>query len=261
MAEVARRSLGKKLRFEIFARDQYQCRYCGRSPPTIILHVDHVVAVVEGGTDDPENLVTSCSDCNLGKGRIIAPAPPGAPSMKDKLAVLQEAEEQLAEYRAFLEGSRQKEDVALQHVAKYWSSLFSNQQELTQSGLSGLRTHLKHFAPEKVMEAMDIARARKSDPGEHFKYTQGILRNWRRALEDPARAESDKRVRMALAFWKGMDRGGGYVPRGYEREFARALDVLGVERVIDEMKAWGRSSSFDILVGHLTEMLPPDLEG
>lgn len=55
------------LRFEILERDEYTCRYCGRSAPSVPLEVDHVTAVVDGGTDDPANLVTCCWSCNRGK--------------------------------------------------------------------------------------------------------------------------------------------------------------------------------------------------
>ena len=35
----------------------------------VILEVDHVLPVCEGGTNDIDNLVTSCKDCNRGKGK------------------------------------------------------------------------------------------------------------------------------------------------------------------------------------------------
>lgn len=57
-----------RARFDILARDNYTCRYCGRQAPSVVLHVDHVIPVVKGGTDDPDNLVTACYDCNEGKG-------------------------------------------------------------------------------------------------------------------------------------------------------------------------------------------------
>ena len=64
----ARRTITPALRFEIFRRDSFTCQYCGRRAPKVILHVDHVTSVVAGGTNDPANLRTACSVCNLGKG-------------------------------------------------------------------------------------------------------------------------------------------------------------------------------------------------
>lgn len=57
-----------KLRFTIFNRDGFACRYCGRQAPDVKLHVDHIVPVARGGNNDPDNLITACADCNLGKG-------------------------------------------------------------------------------------------------------------------------------------------------------------------------------------------------
>jgi len=63
-----RKAIGKKLRFQILQRDSHSCRYCGASAPDVELHVDHIKPVAEGGTNAPENLLTACSACNMGKG-------------------------------------------------------------------------------------------------------------------------------------------------------------------------------------------------
>src|SRR5574343_1572366 len=65
-----RKPISKKTRFEVFKRDSFKCQYCGRSAPDVLLHVDHITPFCEGGTDDLLNYVTSCSDCNFGKGKI-----------------------------------------------------------------------------------------------------------------------------------------------------------------------------------------------
>ena len=64
-----RKPLSKKMRFEVFKRDKFTCQYCGRTAPDVILEVDHIKPVAEGGTNDLINLVTSCKDCNRGKGK------------------------------------------------------------------------------------------------------------------------------------------------------------------------------------------------
>jgi hypothetical protein len=60
-------AVSKRLRYEILRRDNHTCRYCGASAPDVPLRVDHVTPVALGGTDKPENLVTSCEPCNSGK--------------------------------------------------------------------------------------------------------------------------------------------------------------------------------------------------
>ena len=59
------------LRYEVLRRDRFRCVICGRSPATTLgleLHVDHVMAFSAGGKTVPENLRSTCGDCNLGKG-------------------------------------------------------------------------------------------------------------------------------------------------------------------------------------------------
>jgi len=65
---MTRGTLSKTVRFSVFKRDSFACRYCGATAPNVQLHVDHVVPVSEGGRDDIDNLVTACAACNFGKG-------------------------------------------------------------------------------------------------------------------------------------------------------------------------------------------------
>lgn len=60
-------SVSKRLRFEIFRRDNHACRYCGTPASVAPLTIDHVIPSTLGGTDDPSNLVAACDDCNSGK--------------------------------------------------------------------------------------------------------------------------------------------------------------------------------------------------
>jgi hypothetical protein len=55
-----------------------RCEYC-RLPDWADewpFHVDHIVARVHGGTDDPKNLCWSCTQCNLHKSSNIASVDP-----------------------------------------------------------------------------------------------------------------------------------------------------------------------------------------
>lgn len=56
-------------RRNVFLRDEYTCQYCGREPPVRDLNLDHVIPRSRGGPSSWDNLVTSCRDCNLRKGR------------------------------------------------------------------------------------------------------------------------------------------------------------------------------------------------
>lgn len=65
--DVTEQRISKRLRYEVLRRDNHACRYCGATAPDVKLTVDHVVPVALGGTHEPSNLVTACSDCNSGK--------------------------------------------------------------------------------------------------------------------------------------------------------------------------------------------------
>ena len=60
----------------MFNRDDFTCQYCGRTPREdgVKLQVDHIIPVSRGGSNSIWNLITSCSDCNIGKLNLYAPA-------------------------------------------------------------------------------------------------------------------------------------------------------------------------------------------
>lgn len=60
-------TVSKSLRHQVMRRDNYTCRYCGAQAPDVKLTIDHVTPVTLGGSDQPNNLVTACADCNTGK--------------------------------------------------------------------------------------------------------------------------------------------------------------------------------------------------
>lgn len=55
-------------RANIYARDGYQCQYCGEQFQSEDLTFDHVIPVSQGGTKSWDNIVSACVDCNRSKG-------------------------------------------------------------------------------------------------------------------------------------------------------------------------------------------------
>jgi 5-methylcytosine-specific restriction protein A len=58
------------LRLDVFERDGFQCQGCGyqaHDSKDRKLHVDHIVPVSMGGTNDIDNLQTLCDRCNAAK--------------------------------------------------------------------------------------------------------------------------------------------------------------------------------------------------
>lgn len=65
------RSLSPKIRYEVLLRDGFKCQYCGNTQfDGTKLEIDHIVPYSKGGSNDKDNLITSCFECNRGKSDV-----------------------------------------------------------------------------------------------------------------------------------------------------------------------------------------------
>lgn len=62
------RRVTPKLRMQVLARDGFRCILCGRNAEESTIHVDHIIPVSRGGSNEIDYLATLCLECNLGKG-------------------------------------------------------------------------------------------------------------------------------------------------------------------------------------------------
>lgn len=60
-----------KKRFKVLERDNFRCQYCGKNGKDVSLEVDHIIPKAEGWTDDFNNLITCCRECNIWKWKEI----------------------------------------------------------------------------------------------------------------------------------------------------------------------------------------------
>lgn len=65
------RKVPKRTRFAVLHRDNFTCQYCGQFAPNVEVEVDHITPLAQGGTNEPDNLLVACFDCNRGKGDTI----------------------------------------------------------------------------------------------------------------------------------------------------------------------------------------------
>jgi len=68
VARKCERTIDSKVSWNVFRRDQYSCRYCGRDDAP--LTVDHLILWEEGGPSIEENLLAACRKCNKVRGNI-----------------------------------------------------------------------------------------------------------------------------------------------------------------------------------------------
>jgi len=175
-------AIGVRIRFEIFKRDDFTCRYCGRRSPEVVLEVDHIVPVSGGGTDDEPNLVTSCWECNRGKSNVpLASAMTGV-DPHDKAIEILERERQLHEYNAVLAAERERRENATWELVYHWKSEqgFTADKDLGEIGTADYRWLFSAMAwcpKEVVRNFMDMAIQRQMT--KNLRYVAACCRNWR----------------------------------------------------------------------------------
>jgi len=171
-----REPLSKKLRFDVFKRDGFACVYCGTHPSeTTILEVDHVHPVIEGGTNEIDNLVTACFDCNRGKGKHLLSTIPQ--SLEEKALQTAEREAQIRAYYEILEAKKQRKDDELWSIADIYMQRYGD-EDILRSRLASIRTFLDRLDYYEVLEAMELATNKMYSKAPAFNYFCGIC--WRK---------------------------------------------------------------------------------
>lgn len=192
---MARKPIGNAKRFRIFERDGFRCQYCGGTPPTVILQIDHIHPVSKGGDNDEENLVTSCMRCNAGKGaRVIEPQaiPRDFRSMADDANA---RAEQLEAYREAVDRLRTQVDLAIDQIGmQFWGNEKSTWNPHDSWG-GKCRRQVEKFIDllglEEVVTAAELAYAKCAYPGQRWKYFCGVC--WGRARDLGLRPPKDSR--------------------------------------------------------------------
>lgn len=170
-----RTAISKKTRFDVFKRDAFQCQYCGACPPGVLLHVDHINPVANGGTNDIDNLVTSCEPCNLGKGaRELSSVPE---TLNSKAARIREAEDQLAGYQEILRARADRIEDEMWEVAEsLWPG--SSKSGAGRKDLQSIKLFINRIGVVDVLELAEVAKAAKPWGGQaQWRYFCGCC--WR----------------------------------------------------------------------------------
>lgn len=153
MAE--RKPIGKKMRFEVFKRDKFTCQYCGRKAPDVILEVDHIKPVAEGGKNTILNLITSCRDCNRGKGKTILTVNEEMVKQQNRLQELAEKREQMELLMEWRNELADFEDAQAQKLSEYIVTI--TPWRCSESGVSKLKNLVNRFSFQEVVDAIDIS--------------------------------------------------------------------------------------------------------
>lgn len=171
-----RKAISNKLRFEVFKRDCFKCQYCGKSAPDVTLNVDHIDPVVNGGTNDILNLITSCFECNNGKsGKLISDNSILA-KQKQQLDELQERREQL---QMLIDWKTELADKSFEmdKIVSFFNKTCNTNITLTDFGKNGLKQLLAKYSVEQILDGIISASQRYAslEPGEIWNKLGGTL--------------------------------------------------------------------------------------
>lgn len=175
---ATRKALSQKTRFEVFKRDSFKCQYCGRAAPEVVLHVDHIQPIAEGGDSDLLNLITACQECNSGKGARLIGDHAAVEKQRKALEEMAERREQLAmmlEWRNEMKNFEESEiDIAENQIRE----CINKEWSFTEYGRRSAKGIIRKYGLFEVLTAIDIA---SNNPSLRisglFPYLYGICRN------------------------------------------------------------------------------------
>jgi hypothetical protein len=151
---MKRKSISKKVRFEIFKRDSFICQYCGGKPPKIPLEIDHIIAVSKGGENDDFNLITSCFDCNRGKSNKDLNVLPE--KTIEKLERMKIAQQQYKEIKKCIENEKKIYESQIKAVESVFS-IYNDGYCFSEKFKLSVRGFIEKLGLQEVIHSMEIS--------------------------------------------------------------------------------------------------------
>lgn len=175
MARAKRKTLSQKTRFEVFKRDSFTCQYCGRKAPDVVLQVDHIDPVANGGTNDIFNLVTSCVECNQGKSDRKISEQSVVEKQRREIELRQERLEQIRMMGEWQRSLVTIEDAAIQEANSLLRLLHAG--DLESHERKTVCRLVKSFGLAAVLEGIRIGMSEYDDQTETIEKLGGICFN------------------------------------------------------------------------------------
>ncbi len=195
-----RKSISKKIRFEIFKRDKFTCQFCGNSAPNSILEIDHLNPVSKGGDNSILNLITSCYECNRGKSARVLSDDSILKKQLNQLEVLEEKRQQLQLLQKWKDDLAEVDSQYIKFYQKLFKKLSKLPYILNDSGKSNIIKLRKKFSDEEMIDAVEtsfrqyyhfpVSEKEKDEQwNKSVNYIGKILGVRKRAKDDPVLSE------------------------------------------------------------------------
>ena len=165
-----RQPLSKQTRFEVFKRDNFTCQYCGAKAPDVILEVDHMNPVKEGGDNDMMNLITSCFNCNRGKEEKKISDNSVVAKQRKQIEELNLRRQQLEMMLCWRNELNEINSYEIDNIFDYINSFTENYRLIDECKLE-IKQWLKKYKQVEILESIDISF------DKYFDNTDGSLTN------------------------------------------------------------------------------------
>lgn len=185
--QIKRKPIPKSVRFEVFKRDKFTCQYCGESAPNVILEIDHINPVANGGSNEIMNLITSCRDCNRGKTDKKLDDNTAVMVQKKQLDAMQDRREQLEMMVQWRQALGEEIEIEINAIDKFF-------KDNTYCGFDDddrrkIRNLIREFGFNEVYTACEIAIDRYYNGSVYSFYNAlkkvgGICYNRRKAVNE-----------------------------------------------------------------------------
>jgi len=166
-----RKSISKKIRFEVFKRDGFKCQYCGAAAPEVLLEIDHIQPVSKEGAHDILNFLTACQPCNAGKSDRQLSDDSAVKKQQAQLLELQARREQLEMMLQWRDGLKDIEGDQIDVIANAWEAAAIG-WHLNDTGRKTAKQLLKKHGLQTVLDAIETAGDKYLKFGEDGKATQ-----------------------------------------------------------------------------------------
>lgn len=186
-----RKSISQSLRWTVFSRDNFTCRYCGAQAGQngVELHIDHVVSVADGGDNSIDNLVTACAGCNGGKS---ARSLKGAPTSLEVIEKMKDRAKAMKAQASAVKASIRAEAELRLLVHQIKDTAYGYAEcQMDAAEESRAITLCREFGPEKVSEWYASACRHNVSEWKAVRYISGCARNERERLRQLAGEEED----------------------------------------------------------------------
>lgn len=184
-----RKGVSASLRWSVFARDGFCCRYCGRQAgqDCVELHADHVVSVADGGDNSFDNLVTACQRCNGGKS---ARSLSEIPAQEDVIRRVQEMRGRMSDLVDDLRSAQVARKALEQEVINLKCDAYSVEQvDFDKGEMASAIGLLNEFGADLVVQWYRTAAKNRVTAYKAIRYVCGCARNHRERAANESEAQ------------------------------------------------------------------------